>query len=145
MTNMEAGGSWIGMKTIISAYMQYYFCQPSEQSSAGSRRRGLGGKTGGKIPSPYSLENVQDTYLRCAMLLALSSIRARSGITPYDVASLLLTQAENVYTDSSAAADSDVSYDEAHICCVLMIALSRVKVSTYMTAPRLVSFSEYAL
>jgi hypothetical protein len=73
------------------------------------------------------------------MLLALSSIRAQSGITPSEVIELLLHVTENLAVEKAKVASnsersddhqpSDLHYDESHICCVLLLALSRIRVS----------------
>lgn len=143
MTTADSLGSWLGLRSILNAYIQFYYIYPANYLST---RQPATNSINGQIPGPFTLEDISSTYLRCAMLLALSSIKARSGATPYDVINLILSQAENIYsinsessgTTSNKADDSAASassFDDSHVCSVLMLAMSRIRVSTYMTKP----------
>ena len=141
MTTADSVGSWLGLRSIRNAYIQFYYIYPANYLSA---RQPAANSISGQIPGPFALDDISSTYLRCAMLLAFSSIKARSGATPYDVINLLLSQAENIYSVNSSTTgsgpsadsrDSTASFDDSHVCCVVMLAMSRIRVSTYMTKP----------
>ena len=121
MTDMDSKGSWMPMKSIISTYIQEYYLPKLELHTRCSR-----------VPGPFCLDDASGTYLRCSMLVALSSISAKSGATPYEIIELLLTEAESVNTTSTAAV---LPYDDSHVRSILLLALSRVRVSSYLTAP----------
>lgn len=140
LSTADTPGSWIAMKSILNAYIQFYYIYPADYLSS---RQHASGSFHGKVPGPYALDDISSTFLRSAMLLALSSIRARSGITPVDVIDLLLNQGENVYikTDIGRSEDSGTffndtrvsSFDDSHACCVVLLSLSRIRVSTYLS------------
>lgn len=140
LSTTVSAGSWIAMKAIITAYLQYYYIFPANYLTA---RQPANSSIGGKIPGPFSLDDIADTHLRCALLLALSSVHARSGATPFEAIQLLLNQAENVHASTISAALAEgaqqndggpSSYDDSHVCSVVLLALSRIRVSTYLTS-----------
>ena len=145
MPHADLSGSWQGLQELVLC-VEFLFTDPDEILDG--------------MPLPLMNNFVEEgqTLLRNALLLALSTVRARNGGTPARVASTLLNFAENndnspipdiaALIESELPEDGDVaenvddsgptksvsvplkSYDDSHYCAVLLLALSRVRVST---------------
>ena len=113
--------SWKPLKELLEIFEQFYVDKQT------------------KCPNPVNLDDVQGIYLRCAMILALSSIRAKSGITPGEVVEAILNHAEHCsfLTSSAKPASDGVSsvrqdidiIDESHFSSIMMVAVRLVLIS----------------
>jgi hypothetical protein len=74
---VDTPGSWPGLAVLLAA-LRDMFIDPISN-----------------LPLPNDFTNESSTYLRTSLLLALSTVRAQSGVTPPAVAKTLLFFAEN--------------------------------------------------
>lgn len=94
-----------------------------------------------KCPIPVNLDDAPEIYLRCALILALSSIRAKSGITPGEVVEAILNHAEHCSFITSPAhpeskgtisAHQEINiFDESHFASIIMVAVRLVFMFMY--------------
>eukprot|EP01038_Epipyxis_sp_PR26KG_P006223 gene6223-8576_t len=132
----KVGNMWLGMNLLIDSILELY-TDPMTQS-----------------PLPSDFSNESSTLLRNALLLALSTIKSYSGITPLSIIKILLLFAEFMdinhhlvsnteskydqiyHKDDYSYYNSNIpqhiipSYDETHYKAVIFLALSRVRFET---------------
>jgi hypothetical protein len=132
-TESVSSHTWAGMNSLITALKKYFIDSivPSPQ---------FAWPISIILPKSNELDNYENTQLRCGLLIALSTIRAKNGETPLEIINILLNFADNNNNDNSSSMmnsssneskqeNKKLSFDDRHYCSVLCYCLSNIRIS----------------